>query len=182
MPTDSHSHFERLGLPRRFDLDRAELERQYLLRSRQLHPDVHQLGTTAEQQASLALSSALNEAYVTLREPFRRADYLLQILGGPSASEVKDVSGAFLMEMMELREQIESADVASRHTLAQQLAEREAQLIEQVNKCFAAITNASEVANPASSVEHGQPELLRQLRLTLNEWKYIQNLQRELAA
>jgi DnaJ-domain-containing protein 1 len=106
----TESHFERLGLPRRFDLDRASLEQQYLLRSRQLHPDAHQLGTTAEQQASLVLSSALNEAYATLRDPFRRADYLLHLLGGPSASELKEVPGDFLMEMLELREQIDTAD------------------------------------------------------------------------
>ena len=33
------THFERLGLPRRFRLDAAELERNYLARSREVHPD-----------------------------------------------------------------------------------------------------------------------------------------------
>ena len=33
------THFERLGLPRRFRLDPAELERNYLARSRTVHPD-----------------------------------------------------------------------------------------------------------------------------------------------
>ena len=33
------THFERLGLPRRFRLDPAELERNYLAKSREVHPD-----------------------------------------------------------------------------------------------------------------------------------------------
>jgi molecular chaperone HscB len=171
----TESHFERLGLPRRFDLDRASLEQQYLLRSRQLHPDAHQLGTTAQQQASLALSSALNEAYATLRDPFRRADYLLHLLGGPSASELKDVPADFLMEMLELREQIDTADSDAQRALAETLAARESQLVEQVGQRFAALTNQPQAGTTDAA-------LLRQLRLTLNEWKYIQNLQRELAS
>ena len=70
------THFERLGLPRRFALDGAEVERAYLARSRSLHPDFHALGSEAERRASEELSSALNEAYSILRDPFRRADYL----------------------------------------------------------------------------------------------------------
>src|SRR5258708_13361349 len=96
-------HFQRLGLPRRFSLDAAELEREYLARSREAHPDNFQLGGPLEQRASLEMSAALNEAYATLRDPFRRAEYLLQLEGGPSASEMKEMSAQFLEQMLELR-------------------------------------------------------------------------------
>jgi molecular chaperone HscB len=46
------NHFERLGLPRRFVLDEADLEREYLARSRATHPDFHQGGSSSEQLAS----------------------------------------------------------------------------------------------------------------------------------
>ena len=59
------SHFERLGLPRRFSLDPAQVEGNYLARSRELHPDYHHLGSTAQQRLSLEMSAALNEAYAT---------------------------------------------------------------------------------------------------------------------
>ena len=75
------THFERLGLPRRFRLDAAALEANYLARSREVHPDF-----TGNDPASLQASAALNEAYTTLREPFRRAEYLLNLEGGPSAA------------------------------------------------------------------------------------------------
>ena len=56
----------------------------------------------------------MNEAYTTLKDPFRRAEHLLALLGGPTATEVKDIPPAFLMEMMDLREEIERADVAGK--------------------------------------------------------------------
>src|SRR2546430_11551677 len=82
IPIRTMDHFERLGLPRRFSLDAAAAERAYLARSRALHPDYHQLGSSAEQVASTALSAALNEAYATMKDPFKRAEDLLRLEGG----------------------------------------------------------------------------------------------------
>ena len=98
-------HFERLGLPRRFSVDASDLERNYLARSREVHPDFHSGDTDAVEDAS----AALNDAYATLRDPFRRAEHLLLLLGGPSAKDDKSLPPAFLMEMLELREVIETA-------------------------------------------------------------------------
>src|SRR5438477_2007804 len=100
-------HFTRLGLPRRFALEPAEVERQYLARSRAVHPDYHAAGSSADLAASLELSAAVNEAYNTLRDPFARAEYLLTLEGGPSAAEQKQMPPAFLAEMLEARERIE---------------------------------------------------------------------------
>jgi molecular chaperone HscB len=102
-------HFERLGLPRRFSIDAGELERAYLARSRMVHPDYHVGSSGGDLSASLELSAAINEAYNTLRDPFTRAEYLLRLEGGPSASEQKQVPPAFLAEMLEARERIEEA-------------------------------------------------------------------------
>src|SRR3954451_16054544 len=96
------THFERLGLPRRLFFDASELEANYLARSREVHPDF-----TGNDPASLHASAALNEAYTTLRDPFRRAEYLLNLEGGPSATEVKRMPAAFLEEMLDLRMRIE---------------------------------------------------------------------------
>jgi molecular chaperone HscB len=109
-------HFERLGLPRRFSLDPAVLEAAYLERSRAVHPDFHHGASGGEQAASETLTAAVNEAYAALKDPFRRADHLLALLGGPTATEVKDLPPAFLMEMMDLREEIERAPRGRRST------------------------------------------------------------------
>ena len=47
------------------------------------------------------VAAALNEAYAVLRQPFRRADYLLGLLGGPSAADMKEMEPAFLEEMLD---------------------------------------------------------------------------------
>ena len=93
----------------RFALDAGELERAYLARSRAVHPDFHLAGSSADLDASLELSAAVNEAYNTLRDPFSRAGHLLALEGGPSAAEHRDVPVSFLGEMLDLREQIETA-------------------------------------------------------------------------
>src|SRR6186997_3266137 len=103
------NHFHRLGLPRRFVLDAGELERAYLTHSRAVHPDFHLTGSSGDLNASLELSAAVNEAYNTLRDPFTRAEHLLALEGGPTAAEQKQMPPAFLAEMLDAREEIESA-------------------------------------------------------------------------
>jgi molecular chaperone HscB len=133
-------HFARLGLPRRFSVDLAALESAYLAASREAHPDFHALGTTEQQDASLRDTAAVNEAYLTLKDPFRRADYLLGLLGGPTAGQQKDMPQAFLMEMMDLREQIEtvkqSGDERKLDTLEADLGKRYESIFVTVKKLF----------------------------------------------
>ena len=173
--------FERLGLPRRFDLSPAEVERQYLARSREVHPDFHQLGGAIEQRASLEMSSALNEAYATLRDPFRRAEYLLGLEGGPSAADVREMPAAFLLEMLELREAIEELrssagpDSPERLAMEGQLAERRDRLLDEAGKLFARLEGL-----PAGDA--GRAGLLKEVRQLLNATKYVQGLLRDLRA
>src|SRR5256885_14988905 len=98
---DDLTHFERLGLPRRFRLDPADLERNYLARSREVHPE-----HAGNDRASLEASAALNEAYSVLRDPFRRADYLLKLEGGPTAAVQKHAAPEILEGLMSLRMRI----------------------------------------------------------------------------
>lgn len=178
---DAPTHFERLGLPVRFALDLDEIERNYLERSRAIHPDFHQLGSSSEQRVSMELTAALNDAYATLRQPYRRAEYLLTLQGGPSAAEVKEMAPAFLEEMLELRMEIEelresgSADSPGRLTMEQQLTRRGAALIEELNLHFGRLEKLSRD-------DLGRRGVLVQVRQVLNAAKYIQGLLRDLRA
>jgi molecular chaperone HscB len=175
------THFERLGLPRRFLLTPGEIEDNYLARSRELHPDRHQLGTTAEQRASLELSAGLNEAYTTLRDPFRRAEYLLGLEGGPSAAQFKEMSPAFLEEMLELRMEIEerrdAGDASSpgRAAMERQLVERRQGLLSEISEQLGRLETL-----PPERAE--RIPLLVQVRQLLNAAKYVQGLLRDLRA
>jgi molecular chaperone HscB len=165
---DMTDHFERLGLPRRFDLDPAEVERRYLLLSRQLHPDFHGLSSDLEQRASLELSSLLNEAWTTLKDPVRRAEYLAELEGAPSASELRDTPPDFLMEMLDLRMQIaEPAPESERQALEADLTARREGLLAQIGRCF-------------GDLEADRTKHLRDIRLHLNSIRYLQGLLRDL--
>jgi molecular chaperone HscB len=159
------THFERLGLPRRFSVDAATVEREYLARSRAVHPDFHTLADASQQAASLEQTAALNEAYLTLKDPFRRADYLVRLLGGPSPQEEKSLDQAFLMEMMDFRERIEEAS-GNRDTLTgleQELADRLAAIVAELDKLFTV----------------DSPDLVA-VRKRLNAAKTLQSLLRDL--
>ena len=156
--------FERLGLPRRFSIDVAELERSYLERSREAHPDFHSGSDAAE-----IASAEINQAYVTLKDPFRRAESLLQLLGGPSPGEQKEMPPAFLMEMLELRERIELADLAERDSIEREISEREADLFAGISKMF-----------ERSQTPTVDPALLIGIRRELNAAKYLRGLLRDL--
>jgi molecular chaperone HscB len=168
-------HFSRLGLPRRFSLDAAELERQYLARSRAIHPDYHLGGAAADLAASLELSAALNEAYSTLRDPFRRAEYLLAHEGGPSASEQKQMPPAFLAEMLEAREQIEDAKNGS-NVCASRIAELHAEFESRYDGLLADIADRFAKLDASADLE----KLLADIRSLLNAAKYIRGLIRDL--
>lgn len=77
-PTDYFSFF---GLPRKLNLDTAELEREFYRLSRKLHPDICAQATGREQEWSLEKSSQLNDAYRTLKDPIARTEYLLRLEG-----------------------------------------------------------------------------------------------------
>lgn len=164
----SKDPFELLGLPPRFDLDVAALQRAYLIRSAAAHPDL------AEDLAAAADSAALNRARQQLEDPESRADALLARLGGPSREADRSLPDGFLMEIMEVREQLESAlaardpvAVARWHDWA--TAER-VRHIAEVGARFAALSNPPD---PAS---------LRQIRQSLNAWRYIERMLEQLAA
>jgi molecular chaperone HscB len=168
-------HFERLGLPRCFSIDLAMLERAYLAQSRAVHPDFHLAGSDAALAASLEASAAANEAYNVLRDPFTRADYLLTLEGGPSASEHRQMPSAFLAEMLDAREQIEAArgNDAATATLEQDFQQRFDALMTQVGDH---LTKAIELP----TLDAKRANLLTQTRGLLNAAKYVRGLLNDL--
>src|ERR1700759_5514360 len=117
--------FTTLGLPRRYDLDRNELERRYRDLQQALHPDKFSAASASERQMNLRKAVEVNEAYRTLRDDAKRAELLLAAVGGGGRGEPVDPE--LLMEMMELRETLAEARAA-------QASERVAELAKQVRE------------------------------------------------
>ena len=74
-------YFEIFSLPPHLTIDTAALEKSFYALSRRLHPDRFAARPAAEQEAALAESSRLNDAYRTLKDPIARTEYLLKLEG-----------------------------------------------------------------------------------------------------
>ena len=70
-----------LGVPRRFEVDLGAAEAAYKDLSRQLHPDRFAKADPRARKAALARTVEINEAWRTVKDPVRRAEYLLELAG-----------------------------------------------------------------------------------------------------
>jgi molecular chaperone HscB len=75
------TYFEIFSLPPHLVIDTPALEKSFYALSRKLHPDRFASRPPAEQEAALAESSRLNDAYRTLKDPITRTEYLLELEG-----------------------------------------------------------------------------------------------------
>jgi len=107
MDLDFHQdYFALFDLPRRQTLDIPDMERRYQTLQASVHPDKHaHLGETA-RRVSLQMATKVNEAWLTLKHPGKRAAYLLQLLG---VDRPVTMSADFLMRQMEDREAVMGA-------------------------------------------------------------------------
>lgn len=123
LPPDAGvDRFAVLGLPRRFDVDLGAAEGAYKDLSRQFHPDRFAKADPRARKASLARTVQINDAWRTVKDPLRRAEYLLELAGYALAggeksaemSKTRKVSAPplFLVEIMELRDELAEAQQA----------------------------------------------------------------------
>jgi molecular chaperone HscB len=122
-------YFTIFSLPPHLTIDLPALEKSFYALSRKLHPDRFASRPPAEQAAALAESSALNDAYRTLRDPIARTEYLLKLEGveleeqSKAATEAARTSGVakkqvvpedLLEEAFELNMQLEEMRAAKK--------------------------------------------------------------------
>jgi molecular chaperone HscB len=180
-------YFSFFGLPRKLSLDEAALERAFYSLSRQLHPDYFMAASAEERQASVERSSMLNDAYRALRDPVKRASYLLSLEGYKEAE--KKAPPDLLEEVFELNMQVEELkaakkmgdedDVAeSRASLEEALAGLEEKLSELDSRLLA-LFGQWDAALDKESSEEKQAALDRMSELLAHR-SYIRNLVRDI--
>jgi molecular chaperone HscB len=137
----SSDAFGLLGLPPRYDVDPAQLERAFFERSKELHADKFATAPTAERVAALQRSRALNDAYQLLKRDAARAEYLLAQEGVTIGANER-VDPALLMEFLEQREELEEARVrgetATIERLERAMRERRRGALTRIRELFAA--------------------------------------------
>jgi molecular chaperone HscB len=133
------SHFELFGLPPVFALDVARLDQAYRDIQAKVHPDRFAHAGDAERRASMQMTTQVNEAYRTLKNPVLRAKHLLELGGVDVAFETDTAMPPdFLMQQMEYREELELAkDAAAIDALLLKLNQErndlEGQLADQID-------------------------------------------------
>jgi molecular chaperone HscB len=147
--------FERLGLPRRFSLERDAIERAYLERAQKVHPDRFAGASTAEQRAAMEASAALNEAHRVIRDPVRRAEYLCKLAGidvddNDPRQGAPVMSQAFLVEMIERREALE--DARAQGAAAQDAMRRGVE--DELDAALDAAVRALDADDPQDAARH----------------------------
>ncbi|HTB17075.1 MAG TPA: Fe-S protein assembly co-chaperone HscB [Bryobacteraceae bacterium] len=164
-------YYALIGVPRGLNLSLDALQQRYYELSRKLHPDRFMQKPEAERQRALDMSSALNDAYRTLKDPIKRAQYLLALEGFDIGEQrSKDVPPELLEEVFELNmalEEMRSGDDSARPQL------------EQAEKNFTNMLGESDrrlvVLSQQYDVSQSR-DVLGEIRNLLNRRKYIQNL------
>lgn len=158
--------FELFALPVSFQLDLTQLSQQYLQLQKQLHPDNFSTATEQEQRLALQKSTQVNDAYQILKDPILRAEAILSLaLQKPVESENTTHDLEFLMQQMELREQLEQAEQQQDEVLLETLL---AQAKESYQENLASLTDKIEQQDWV-----GTKQMIDRL-------KFIQKLQQEI--
>jgi molecular chaperone HscB len=164
-------YFEFFEFPRKLTVDAKELETRFYALSRQLHPDRFMQKPDAERQRALDMSSALNDAYRTFKDPVKRAQYLLGLEGFEIGEQrSKDVPPELLEEVFELNmalEELRGGDDSARPQLEQaagNFSNMRARTDEQRQALFGRYDSSH------------LRDVLTDIRNLLNRRKYIQNL------
>ena len=160
--------YEALGLEPSLAVEPDDLKKRFYERSREWHPDRFSRATPAEQQKALDMTALLNDAFRTLRDPVKRAEYFLQEKGVQLS---KEVPPELLEEVFELNmalEELRGGDASARPQL------------ESARDKFAAMRTEIDYDLAAQAIlTILDPASYDQVRSLLNRRRYISNLLRE---
>ncbi len=98
--------FEYFDQPISFEIDLEVLHSAQLVLQGQLHPDRFVNASDQQKRLSVQKASMVNEAYETLKEPVKRAHYLLELAGIEKNDNQTTNDSSFLMEQISFREEM----------------------------------------------------------------------------
>ena len=127
------NYFEFFELPVNFKVDKALLARKYFELQKKYHPDFFTQSTVSQQSEALQISSQLNNALRTLKNEDETIKYVLQLRGLLEEEEKYPLPPEFLMEMMELNEELSEGSKKQIDMLERSLYGEIAPIVENYN-------------------------------------------------
>ncbi len=156
-------YFAWFGLEESFEIDSSALKRAYLLKSREVHPDIN------HGDDQLDLASLNNEAYKTLKNTELRLRYLVDRYD--KGVEGENLSPDFLMEMMELNEaimEVKMGEISDLDSIRARLDSQKMDLQQLIDKYV--------TVPPADSPDHNWADI----RQYLLRWRYLDRLEEQI--
>ncbi len=173
------NYYDFFGLERKLTVDNDALQRRFYELNRRWHPDRFTRKSPEEQAQALEATALLNDGYRTLRDPVKRAEYLLTEEGFPIGEQrSKDVPPELLEEVFELNmmlEELKAGDESTRPQLEgarQNFLDMRAGIERELEVLFAKY----DAAEPHSETAK---QALQEIRGVLNRRRYIENLVRD---
>jgi molecular chaperone HscB len=179
MSTFPKEYYAFFGLDKKLSIDEADLQARFYRLSREWHPDrFTRKGAEAQLQA-LDATAILNDGYRTLRDPVKRAEYLLTEEGFPIGEQrSKDVPPELLEEVFELNmmlEELKSGEEGARSQL-EAAKEHFLTLRTGVDQELTALFSKYDASDAQSETAK---QALHEIRGVLNRRRYIENLLRD---
>ncbi len=164
--------FELFSLPLGFNIDSKLLRENYRSLQSKFHPDQFSSASESEKIKAVQTSSLLNDAFVVLSNPVKRANYILQ-LSGINIQEDRKIDASILTEQMEFREQLEDLKA-----LDDESKERELLLFQnKIQKLFeAACLDFSQ----SHETNNGSEKDLNRMKQNLSRMLFLDKLQTEI--
>ncbi|MEW7984727.1 MAG: co-chaperone HscB [Candidatus Thiodiazotropha sp.] len=165
----SKNYFDLFGLPISYIVDGNSLSERYRELQRVIHPDRFANATDQERRLSVQSAALINEAFETLKDPIARGSYLL-LLHGIEMDTLNESTQdmAFLMQQMELREELE--EIRGQADPYQAIMDLRGRINKQIN---------SLVAQLAVYFETPTEEQLQAAREILRKMRFLQKLHTE---
>ncbi|MES2148790.1 MAG: Fe-S protein assembly co-chaperone HscB [Pseudomonadota bacterium] len=131
------NHYDLFQLPATFAIDAKALDEAYRDVQGKVHPDRFVNATDAEKRVAMQWATRANEAYLTLKNPQKRAQYLCEQNGVALKTESNTAMPLeFLMQQMEWREALGEAradkDIGALESLDAQLKSETAARMAQI--------------------------------------------------
>ncbi|NEX61771.1 Fe-S protein assembly co-chaperone HscB [Noviherbaspirillum galbum] len=133
------NHFDLFHLPQQFAIDAGQLDKAYREVQGRVHPDRFANATDAEKRVAMQWATRANEAYQTLKNPYKRARYLCELNGVDLQIESNTaMPGDFLMQQLEWRESLADAkaikDVTALEVLQEDVETARKQEVERIGR------------------------------------------------
>lgn len=127
------NYFELFDIPVTLTPDKALINKKYVALQKKYHPDFFTQQDEASQQESLETSAAINKAMKVFKTPDATLKYVLELKGLVEEEEKYALPPDFLMEVMELNENLTDGPAGAVEAFEQTIYTEVSQLIENYN-------------------------------------------------